>query len=202
MVARNNSVSKNSAARSATAIGPQRNSRYISFLASFRIAQPVRSIAGVLSAFDDERLEASLGEIEGSNQAIVSASNDNNVSLLGHELRRPFEIFKDFQGGQPSVRAHNSAARMGCRSAHVEILDRRAISRPARNRTQEEKLLQRQLALKNVAFAQAELALQVERGQHLLVEDDFLQVGRVFGNGIDHIVAEILALRVPVQLRT
>ena len=44
ITARSNSVSKYSAARSATAIGPQRSSRNISFLPSLRIARPVFSM--------------------------------------------------------------------------------------------------------------------------------------------------------------
>ena len=44
MTARNNSVSKYSATRSATAIGPQRNTRYISRLPSLRRARPVLSM--------------------------------------------------------------------------------------------------------------------------------------------------------------
>ncbi len=44
MVARSGSVSKNSATRSATAIGPQRSTRYKSFLPRLRIDRPVFSI--------------------------------------------------------------------------------------------------------------------------------------------------------------
>ena len=44
MVARSGSVSKNSATRSATAIGPQRSTRYRSFLPRLRIERPVFSI--------------------------------------------------------------------------------------------------------------------------------------------------------------
>ena len=44
MVARRSSVSKNSATRSAIAMGPQRSRRYISFLPSLRMARPVWSM--------------------------------------------------------------------------------------------------------------------------------------------------------------
>src|ERR1035441_1813685 len=44
MVARSGSVSKNSETRSAAAIGPQRKTRYKSFLPRFRIDRPVLSI--------------------------------------------------------------------------------------------------------------------------------------------------------------
>ena len=44
MVARSNSVSKNSATRSATAMGPQRSRRYMSFLPRPRTPRPVLSM--------------------------------------------------------------------------------------------------------------------------------------------------------------
>ena len=88
---------------------------------------------------------------------------------------------------------------MGGRSAHVEILDGRAELRPARHRPQEEKLLERKLALKNVAFAQSQFALQIERRDHLLVQDDVFDIGRVLGDGVDDIVAKGFFLIVPVE---
>src|SRR6266849_4818906 len=61
-----------------------------------------------------------------------------------------------------SGRAHDAAAGMRGGSAHPEIPDRRLILRPARRRTQEKELLERQLALENVALRQPELTLDVE----------------------------------------
>ena len=86
--------------------------------------------------------------------------------------------------------AHDAAAGMRCRSAHVEILDRRAVLRPSRHRPQEEKLLERKLALENIAFAQSEFAFEIERRHHLFVQDDVFDIRRVFGNRVDHVVAE------------
>src|SRR5579862_3131389 len=85
------------------------------------------------------------------------------------------------------------------RTAHVEILDRRAELRVSRHRAQEEKLFQRKLTLKNVSFGKTPLALQIERRHNLLVQDDVLDVGRVFRNGVDDVVAECFFLIVPVQ---
>ena len=86
---------------------------------------------------------------------------------------------------------------MGRGSAHVEVADRRAVLRPARGGAEEEQLLERQLALEDVAFGQPELALEVERRQDLAVQDDVLDVRRVLGDGVDDGVAERLALVVP-----
>ena len=87
---------------------------------------------------------------------------------------------------------------MGRGSAHVELLDRRGVLRPARHRPQEEQLFERQLALEDVAFRQPEVPLDVERRQHLAMEDQVADVRRVLGNGVDHRVAERLALQVPL----
>ena len=87
------------------------------------------------------------------------------------------------------------------RSAHVKIFDGSAEARPARHRPQKEKLLERKLALEDVAFAQSVVAFDVERRKHLLVQDDVFYVGRVFGNRIDDVVAERLFFGVPVKPR-
>src|ERR1700680_2956945 len=85
------------------------------------------------------------------------------------------------------------------RAANVEVLDRRPELRPPRNGAEEEQLLQRKLTLKNVAFAEAEFALEIKRRNHLFVQDDVLDVGCVLGNGVDHVVAERFFLIVPVN---
>ena len=74
-------------------------------------------------------------------------------------------------------------------------IDRRRVLRPSRHRPQEEQLLERQLALKDVAFGEPEVALDVERRQHLPMQDDVLDVRRVLRDRVDHRVAERLALR-------
>src|SRR5262249_15391471 len=73
----------------------------------------------------------------------------------------------DAQRRVPSGRAHDAAAGMRRRSAHPQVLHRRRVLRPAGHRSCEEQLLQRQLALEDVAFGEPELALEIERRQHL-----------------------------------
>src|SRR5262245_3450872 len=82
-------------------------------------------------------------------------------------------------------------------AAHVEAAHGAAIAGPAGDGTQEEELLQRQLALENVALREAPLALEVERREHLTVADDLPDIGRIAGDRVDHRVAEGLALLVP-----
>ncbi len=73
----------------------------------------------------------------------------------------------------------------------------RAVVSPAGHGAQKEKLLERKFALKNVALREAELALEVERREHLAADDNFFDVGRMFGDGVDDGVAECFALIVP-----
>src|ERR1700677_1092744 len=86
---------------------------------------------------------------------------------------------------------------MGGRAAHVQFFDGRAVTGPARGRTQEEELLERQLTLKNISFGQAGGALDVERSDELLTDDQTFQIRGVLRNGIDDGVAEGFALLVP-----
>jgi hypothetical protein len=67
-------------------------------------------------------------------------------------------------------------------------------------RTQEEQLLQRQLSLEDVAFRQAEVALDVERRQDLPVQDAIPDVRRVLGDRVHDRVAERLPVGVPASL--
>ena len=83
-------------------------------------------------------------------------------------------------------------------TAHVKIPDGRAILGPTRRGPQKEELFERQLSLKNIAFRETELSLNIERRQHLPVQDQLLDVGRMLGNGIDDRIAELLASLVPV----
>src|SRR5437899_12699269 len=124
---------------------------------------------------------------------MITTSRVSAIRLAGS-----FYVFEDLECRKPPRRAHDPAARMRGRSTHIEVLDRRAELSVAGHRTQEEKLFERKLALKNVSFAQPELPVKVERREHLLVDNDVLDVRRVLGDGVDHVVAEGFALVVPV----
>src|ERR1041384_1732744 len=91
----------------------------------------------------------------------------------------------------PPRRAHDPAAGMRRRPAHVKVLDRRAILRPTRRRTQKEELLERQLALEDVPLRQTKLTLEIQRRQHLTIANQALEVWRVLGNRVDHRVAKL-----------
>ena len=84
---------------------------------------------------------------------------------------------------------------------HIQrSLDGRPEARPAGHRPVDEQLLERQLALEDVALGETHGALDVERRQHLAVQDQAPDVRRPFGEGVDDGVAEGLALLVPGAL--
>ena len=60
-------------------------------------------------------------------------------------------------------------------------------------------MFEREFALEDVAFAQSPFAFEVERRDDLAVQDDVFDVGRVFGDGVDDVVAEFFFFRVPVE---
>src|SRR5262249_29050138 len=82
-----------------------------------------------------------------------------------------------------------------------EVLERRRVLRPAGRGPQEEELLERELALEDVALGEAPLTLEVERRDDLPVQDEVLQVRGVLGERVDDGVAELLLLVVPAALQ-
>src|SRR5437899_8589614 len=82
----------------------------------------------------------------------------------------PVSCLQDTERRVPARRAHDAAARVRRGAAHIEVADGRLVLRPAGRGTQEEELLERQLALKDVAFRQSPLALEIEGGDDLTVQ--------------------------------
>src|SRR5262245_6113919 len=102
-----------------------------------------------------------------------------------------FPVFEELESRIPAVGAHDAAARVRGGSAHVEAADRRPVLGPARRGPQEEKLLQRQLALEDVSFREAPLPLEIQGSDDLAVPDDVLEVGSVLRDRVDDSVAEL-----------
>src|SRR5687767_7317460 len=86
------------------------------------------------------------------------------------------------------------------RAAHVQISDGRLVLGPTRRRSQKEKLLKCQLALEDVSFRKPKVALDIERRQHLPVQDQVANVWCVFGDRVDYCVTKLLTFVVPVSL--
>ena len=110
----------------------------------------------------------------GGDEAVhARADDDQRRGVMRRVLRG------SAQRRQPARRAHDAAAGVRARAALVQPADRRAVLRPARRRPQEEELVQRQLALEDVALGEAGDALDVGRREHLPVQDGRLDVRRV-----------------------
>src|SRR5207253_6329890 len=83
---------------------------------------------------------------------------------------------QEAEGSIAPRRAHDAAARMRRAAAHPQVPNRRVVLRPPGHRPREEQLLERQFALEDVSFGEPELALEIERRQHLSVKDDVANV--------------------------
>src|SRR6185436_8624476 len=101
-----------------------------------------------------------------------------SVRLLGDLLLFLHRLLEDSQRRVAAGGAHDAAAGVRRRAAQVEVADRRFVLRPPGSGTEEEELLQRQLSLEDVALRETEGPLDVERRQHLAMQDDVLDVRR------------------------
>jgi hypothetical protein len=127
------------------------------------------------AAFQDERPQTLSRQIECGDQAVVPAANDHDFGRWRHVLVFTFSgVFQDFKRRQASRRPHDSATRMHGRSAHVEVSNWGAVSRPSGDGPQKEKLFERELALENISLGQAGLSFDVERRNDLFADNDVL----------------------------
>src|ERR1041384_6043608 len=126
-----------------------------------------------LAPFEHKRLQSALREIAPSNQTIVSGSNNCDVVSRHPFIRfiRGLNIFQQLKRCISTWRTHDPTTRMRRRPAHVKVFDRRAILRPPRRRSQKEKLLERQLTLKNISFRQTKIAFEIEWRQNLTISN-------------------------------
>src|SRR5437773_1736942 len=79
--------------------------------------------------------------------------------------RDPVPVCEDLPSRVVARCSGDPAAGMGSGSAQVQALDRRAISGPSGNRSQDEGLVERHLPVIDVSLRESESALQVSRGQ-------------------------------------
>src|SRR6185369_983451 len=88
-------------------------------------------------------------------------------------------------------RAGDAAAGVRARAAHPEVSDRRLVLRPARRGAQEEELMERELAVEDVAARDRERLLDVGGGVEVLVEDEVSQVRRILRQRVDDHLEEL-----------
>ena len=87
---------------------------------------------------------------------------------------------------------------MGARAALVVAVDRGAVLVPAGRRPEEVHLRRQELAGEDVALAEADDALDVERGDHFAMQHQIAEAGEERLDRGLHGVAEVLPLGVPV----
>src|SRR5713226_7204973 len=119
------------------------------------------------------------------------------MSALGAHAGAPLQVFQNLHRRIAPAGAHDAAAGMRRRAAHVKIANRRTVLRPTRRRPQKEKLFQGKLTLKNISFRQSEFTFEIERRQDLPMQNDVADIWRVLGDRIDYRVAKLFALIVP-----
>src|SRR5215510_1079156 len=83
------------------------------------------------------------------------------------------------------------------RAAVIEPSHGAAVVGMTQHRPRREQLVQRQRAVKDVAAEQAELPLEIERGQHLPTDDTSCKTRREPIDGCDHEIGDFLAMIVP-----
>ena len=81
------------------------------------------------------------------------------------------EIARDLGRGQRAGSSVEAGAGMRSRSAQIEVANRRAVPRPAEQRARHEELIERQLAVKDVAARQPVRPLEIERRDDLPRDD-------------------------------
>ena len=106
-----------------------------------------------VAAFEHERLVTLFREVERGDERVVPRRRELRFRVARPRLAFP-RVFQNFERGKTAGRAHDAAAGMRRRAAHIEFLHRSAVARPAGRRAQEEKLLERKFALENIAFGE------------------------------------------------
>jgi hypothetical protein len=94
--------------------------------------------------------------------------------------------------------AGHTAARMGSGSAHAEALPGPTTAAVAEYGRRGPQLIQRHVAVQDVATREAEGALQPFRNEHLTAEDRGAKTGRVGIHSIDDRVRRPVLLVVPI----
>ena len=106
-------------------------------------------------------------------------------------------IGKDRAGRVVAGSARDAPAGMGTGTAMIEPFQRPAVVGMAEHRAGREKLVQRQGPMKDVAAEQAELPLEIQRGQRLAADHARRKARRVGIDGRDHQVGNFIAAIVP-----
>src|SRR5438045_3235919 len=86
---------------------------------------------------------------------------------------------------------------MRARPAQVQTCDRRAILRASNHGSKREELIERHLAMMNVAATKSVNRLEIKRSDHAPSNNQALDVRRIFRQRINDRIAKFLAPRIP-----
>ena len=140
---------------------------------------------------------AAARQVGRADQSVVTAADDDAVVAARRDAltaSRP-RSRRMARAALAPGRAHDAAARVGARAAHVHAAHRRAVLRIAGNRAVEQQLIEGELALEDVALGEARPRSRCPRAcGSRRAGSGRLKSGLCCGNGIDHRVAERLAL--------
>src|SRR5260221_574849 len=126
--------------------------------------------------------------------------------------RWPLNIFSRYHGpstlqitrncprGERTGAPVQTGPRVRPTAAQIQAPNRRGVPRPFQQRPRDEQLIERQLAVKNVAAGQSVGPLEIERRDHLAGEDRGSEAWRVALDRARGGVAKTIALRVPIAL--
>src|ERR1700691_2281631 len=98
------------------------------------------------------------------------------------------QVFQNFSRRIGARTSGQSRSSVRPRTAHVQILNGRAISRPIQQWTHGEKLVECQFSMKNVAAGQSVRVFQILRGDDLVRQNEFRKLGSVLRQRFDYSV--------------
>src|SRR5258705_7389729 len=96
------------------------------------------------------------------------------------------QVAQDFGCSVATGGAHDATARMSRGAANIETANRRAVLRIARHRAVEQQLIERQLALENVALGQSDLGFELAWRAYLHMDDAVAEARRIVRYLRDH----------------
>src|SRR5258706_7152651 len=129
---------------------------------------------------------------------MYEADGAQHAAPLQRRGKESSEVADDFAGGIGAASAGQAVAGMRAGAARKKAADGRFVARPIENGTHGEKLIECELAMKNVAAGEAVGSFEIKRRDDLHVFDEIGQIRRVSGQGFDNGVSQVEAARVPV----
>src|SRR5579862_5690575 len=111
------------------------------------------------------------------------------------------QVFQYLARGIRARTAGQSRAWMRSAPTQIQMLDRRAISRPVEQRTHGEELVKRKFSVEDLPAGHSILLLEIARRDDLVRQNEFRQIWRVLCECLNDCLTERFALLLPVALQ-